>query len=80
MDKSNVSYKKYLRNTQKKTNESPLPIPQPHPEKPPPNVPIPGEASSGEVSVFICKICGKHYDSKEELELHMKTDHKSSKK
>ncbi len=81
MDKTNVPSKKdSIKSTTNKKSVNPLPIPEPHPEKMPPKIPIPGEPSSGEVSVFICKICGKHYDSKEELELHIKTDHKSSKK
>lgn len=81
LDKTNLPSKKdSTKSIKDKKIVNPLPIPEPHPEKTPPNIPIPGEPSGGEVSLFICKICGKHYDSKEEFELHMKMDHKSSKK
>jgi len=48
----------------------------PSPGEPPPNIPIPGEPSiGGEDALFTCKICGKSFNSKDELELHKKTDH-----
>lgn len=56
----------------------PLPMPEPHPEKPPPNIPIPGTPSVGvneKQKQFKCKVCGKVFNSKEELKAHMETDH-----
>lgn len=49
-----------------------------HPERPPPNIPIPGEPTAqGEMHEhdYKCKKCGKVFNSKKELEAHMKTDH-----
>jgi len=47
-----------------------------HPERLPPNIPIPGkpEAIAGPRS-YKCKKCGKVYSSKEELEEHMHEEH-----
>jgi hypothetical protein len=55
----------------------PLPeAPELHPEKAPPNVPIPGEPTvEGGTDLFICEICGKVFNSKDELQLHIQTDH-----
>jgi len=52
-------------------------IPEPNPEKPLPSVPIPGEMGKGggKRGVYKCKICGKIFSSKEELELHLKLTH-----
>jgi hypothetical protein len=53
-------------------------IPQPHPERPPPNVPIPGEPTAGNSEVaYTCPVCKKVFNSEDELQLHMETDHKS---
>jgi hypothetical protein len=59
------------------------PIPQPpspHPEKLPSKVPIPGEPTPSGSGIFQCKICGKKFNSKDELELHIKTDHELMRK
>ena len=55
----------------------PLPIPEPHQEKPPPNIPIPGMPTIGgeKERRYICEICGKEVQNKKELEEHMKTTH-----
>jgi hypothetical protein len=51
------------------------------PGGPPPNIPIPGEPTiGGESELSSCKICGKSFNSKDELELHIKTDHSDRKK
>ncbi len=49
-----------------------------HPERPPRNIPIPGEPTGqGEMHrhQYKCKICGKVFNSKHELKAHMATDH-----
>lgn len=49
-----------------------------HPERPPPNIPIPGEpTAAGETHKheYKCKECGKIFNSKKELEIHVKTEH-----
>jgi len=76
-------------NTQGHHASTPPPpnIPEPRPEMPPPQIPNPeptpkpkGETISGDkLEAYKCKICGKTFDSKDELELHIKTDHKSRK-
>ncbi len=56
----------------------PMPTPPDHPERPPPNIPIPGEPTAQGIiheHSYKCKICGKVFNSKKELEAHMKTDH-----
>ncbi len=53
----------------------PFPSPSPHPEQPPPNIPIPGEPTEGNEKLFKCKICGKAFSIKIELDVHMETDH-----
>ena len=47
-----------------------------HPEKLPPNIPIPGKPESvpGKRD-YKCKICGKVFSSKEELDEHMHEAH-----
>ena len=56
-------------------------IPEPNPERPLPGVPIPGEMGKGggKRGVYKCKICGKIFSSKEELDLHLKLTHSSEK-
>ena len=82
MGKSDVPYVKHSEKTQKEASVPPLPkTPDLHPERPPPNVPIPGEPSGGgEAGAFVCKICCKSFNSKDELRVHVKMDHKSPKK
>jgi hypothetical protein len=49
-----------------------------HPEKPPRNLPIPGEPTAeGKMHEheYRCKKCGKTFNSKQELKVHMKTEH-----
>ncbi len=49
-----------------------------HPERMPPNIPIPGEPTAqGEMHKheYKCKKCGKVFNSKQELNAHMKTEH-----
>ncbi len=51
-------------------------LPGPSPNTPLPKVPIPGELGvAGEREAFKCKICGQNFNSKEELDVHLKTDH-----
>lgn len=69
----------------RKAQTPPPPMPggkePPHPERPPPNVPIPGEPTvEGGTDLFICEICGKVFNSKDELQLHLQTDHAPQKK
>jgi hypothetical protein len=79
-DKPNVIIEKYLR---KLTQKDMVPhIPKtavPNPEKPIPNVPIPGKISlgGGERGEYKCKICHKNFNSKEELDFHLKFEHES---
>jgi hypothetical protein len=63
-------------------------IPEPNPEIPSPKIPNPEpvpKPKNGTVSddmpkeVYTCKFCGKSFDTKEDLELHIRTQHKSSK-
>jgi hypothetical protein len=76
MNKSETPFKKGSRKTNMyEKNVMQVPIPEPHPERPPPNVPIPGEPSGGETGAFVCKKCGKTFNSKDELQVHMKMDH-----
>ncbi|HLN45979.1 MAG: C2H2-type zinc finger protein [Chloroflexota bacterium] len=57
-----------------------LSLPGPSPNTPLPKVPIPGEVGvAGEREAFKCKTCGAIFNSKEELDLHMKTDHPNNK-
>jgi len=70
--------------SRKEKEQMPPPIPEApelHPEKAPPNVPIPGEPTvEGGTDLFICEICGKVFNSKDELQLHLHTDHAPQKK
>ncbi len=53
-----------------------LSLPGPSPNTPLPKVPIPGQLGvAGEREAFKCKICGENFNSKEELDVHLKTDH-----
>ncbi len=64
----------------KKTLSTLLSLPGPSPNTPLPKVPIPGELGvAGEREAFKCKICGENFNSKEELDTHMKTDHPNKK-
>jgi hypothetical protein len=50
----------------------------PQPESPPPRAPIPKpSAHAGGTGTFTCSICRKSFNSKDELELHIETDHKA---
>ena len=64
-----------------KVNGNPFPAPELHPEKPPPNIPIPGTPTIGgeKEQRFICTICGEEFKSKKELQEHMKKTHISVK-
>ncbi|MDR0471075.1 MAG: hypothetical protein LBH79_05050 [Nitrososphaerota archaeon] len=56
----------------------PLPAPPEHPERPPPNIPIPGEPTAGDKSHqhnYRCKKCGKVFNSKTELKAHLTIEH-----
>jgi hypothetical protein len=60
----------------------PLPrVPELHPERPPPNIPIPGEPTPGgqQEQLYRCPVCGEVFSSEEELRLHMATDHPEGK-
>jgi hypothetical protein len=53
-----------------------------HPEKPPRNIPIPGEPTAkGEMHShqYKCKICGQVFNSKQELKNHTLTSHQEKK-
>ncbi len=53
-----------------------MPTSPEHPERPPRNIPIPGEPTfSVEERKYKCKKCGKVFNSKEELQVHVETDH-----
>jgi hypothetical protein len=71
-------------NDSEKKAQIPPPLPEApelHPEKAPPNVPIPGEPTvEGGTDLFICEVCGKVFNSKDELQLHLQTDHAPQKK
>jgi Zinc finger, C2H2 type len=61
-----------------KASVPPMPNPPNHPERPPPNIPIPGEPTAGgekHEHTYKCKKCGQVFNSKEELKLHMATNH-----
>jgi hypothetical protein len=60
-----------------------MPTSPDHPEMPPRNIPIPGEpTAAGETHKheYKCKECGKVFNSKKELEAHMKTEHAKEQK
>lgn len=60
----------------KLTNVSPAPnIPQPNPVGPP----SPEAAAGDDRVAYVCPKCKKVFNSKDELELHMETDHQSRK-
>ncbi len=63
-------------------------IPAPRPERPPPEIPNPEPEPQPEektkvggdvAEAFKCQKCGKTFNSKDELDLHIETDHKSRK-
>jgi hypothetical protein len=80
-EKPIVSYEKLLRKLPQndKVILQPSNTAAPNPEKPLPSVPIPGNISlgGGERGVYKCKICGKIFNSKEELDVHLKLEHES---
>lgn len=56
----------------------PIPTAPDHPERPPQNIPIPGEPTAkGEQHKheYKCNKCGKVFNSKQELKIHTETDH-----
>jgi len=57
----------------------PMPNSPDHPERPPPNIPIPGQPSTSSkekhMHTFKCKECGKIFNSKDELKEHIHTEH-----
>lgn len=63
--------------SRKSKNLAPLPTPELHPEKPMPNIPIPGTPTIGgeKERRFTCEVCGKVFKSSEELKAHMKKAH-----
>jgi hypothetical protein len=50
-------------------------IAEPHREMPPPNISIPNDHNSGSKPQFLCQICGKAFNTSEELQAHTKTEH-----
>jgi hypothetical protein len=61
-----------------KASLPPMPNLPDHPERPPPNIPIPGEPTAGGEKyehTYRCKKCGRVFSSKEELKDHIATDH-----
>jgi hypothetical protein len=44
-------------------------------EKLPPKIPIPDMPTAGSQEHFKCKICGKVFNSEEEINAHLKIDH-----
>ena len=90
VQKKSSSRKKFLTAHYSPRYEASIPppsIPEPNPETPPqiPNpepVPKPKDTTINDdvpTEIYTCKFCGKTFDTKEELELHIKTQHKSSK-
>jgi hypothetical protein len=60
-----------------------MPTSPDHPERPPRNIPIPGEpTAAGETHKheYKYKECGKVFNSKKELEARMKTEHNKEQK
>jgi uncharacterized C2H2 Zn-finger protein len=71
-------YRRRRKEPQNLASVPPLPkVPEFHPERPPPHIPIPGEPSPGEPEeqLYKCHLCGAVFGSKNELDLHMATDH-----
>jgi hypothetical protein len=50
-------------------------IAEPQTEVPQPNLPITDDPDPGNLLQLYCQICGKTFNSLEELQLHMKTEH-----
>ena len=54
----------------------PMPNTPDHPERLPPNIPIPGELTfSSKERKFKCKKCGKLFNTKDELKAHLAAEH-----
>ncbi len=61
----------------------PMPTSPDNPGRPPPNIPIPGEPTAGDderTRKYKCSMCGKVFNSKEELKGHIETVHASEEK
>jgi hypothetical protein len=48
---------------------------EPHRELSPPNISISIDANSVSQKQFLCKICGRAFDTSEELQAHTTTEH-----
>ncbi len=61
--------------------EEPIMMPPP-PDYPPspPNPPPPPPLDTENVSKFTCQTCGKTFNTREELAMHVETEHQSPKK
>jgi hypothetical protein len=83
MEELEKLYGKGLINQIRKENVPPPPnIPQPNPERSPPLNPNPEEtptSAGSSTENYVCQICKKSFNSKDELELHIETDHKTRK-
>jgi len=50
-------------------------IPEPHREMPPPNISIPNGPNFVNQPQFLCQICGRTFNTTEELQAHTTTEH-----
>jgi hypothetical protein len=50
-------------------------IPEPHREIPPPNISITNEPNPDSHTQFLCKICGRAFNTLEKLQAHITTEH-----
>ncbi|MGD6852527.1 MAG: C2H2-type zinc finger protein [Candidatus Bathyarchaeia archaeon] len=73
MTEPDYPYPKQPNPAEAPTSPPPMPPPEPSPPSPPP-------MSSPAPRKFTCQVCGKVFNSKEELTLHIETVHGSPKK
>ncbi|MGA3289135.1 MAG: C2H2-type zinc finger protein [Candidatus Bathyarchaeia archaeon] len=50
-------------------------IPEPHREILPPDISITNETNPGSQPQFLCQICGRAFNTSEELQAHITTEH-----
>jgi len=50
-------------------------IPEPHREMPLPNISIPNDPNFVNQPQFLCQICGRTFNTSEELQAHTTTEH-----